>query len=105
MILGINGLRLVGKRSGVGRAIEAFLVNLGRLDHPFSEIRVYTPRPLDRPAIGRQECRSAIETPPRFVGTADPAQGAWFQKCPLLSELRDAAAGSLPDAARPPWLI
>jgi glycosyltransferase involved in cell wall biosynthesis len=46
MILGVNGIRLVGKRSGVGRCIEALLHSLGELDHPFSEIRVYTPEPL-----------------------------------------------------------
>jgi glycosyltransferase involved in cell wall biosynthesis len=46
MILGINGIRLVGPRSGVGRCIEALLRGMGELDHPFSEIRVYTPEPL-----------------------------------------------------------
>lgn len=48
MILGVNGIRLVGKRSGVGRAIEAILRCMGELDHPFSEIRVYTPQPIDK---------------------------------------------------------
>ena len=47
MILGINGIRLVVARSGVARCIEALLRNLDELDHPFSEIRVYTPAPLD----------------------------------------------------------
>lgn len=46
MILGVNGIRLVGQRSGVGRAIEAILHNLGRLDHPFTDVRLYTPAPL-----------------------------------------------------------
>jgi glycosyltransferase involved in cell wall biosynthesis len=46
MILGVNGIRLVGKRSGVGRCIEAVLRCMGDMDHPFSEIRVYTPKPL-----------------------------------------------------------
>jgi glycosyltransferase involved in cell wall biosynthesis len=46
MILGVNGIRLVGKRSGVGRCIEAILSCMGEMDHPFREIRVYTPRPL-----------------------------------------------------------
>jgi glycosyltransferase involved in cell wall biosynthesis len=48
MILGINGIRLVRQRSGVARCIEAILRNLGELEHPFREIRVYTPLPLDR---------------------------------------------------------
>src|SRR5579859_6017224 len=47
MILGINGIRLVVKRSGVARCIEALLRNLDELDHPFTDIRVYTPAPLD----------------------------------------------------------
>lgn len=47
MILGINGIRLIGGRSGVARCIEAILEALGELEHPFTEIRVYTPSPLD----------------------------------------------------------
>ena len=47
MILGINGIRLVAQRSGVARCIEALLRNFDELDHPFTEIRVYTPVALD----------------------------------------------------------
>lgn len=47
MVLGVNGIRLVGKRSGVGRVIEAVLTCMGELEHPFSEIRVYSPQPID----------------------------------------------------------
>ena len=47
MILGINGIRLVVKPSGVARYIEALLRNMDVLEHPFTEIRVYTPTPLD----------------------------------------------------------
>lgn len=46
MILGINGIRLVVKRSGVARCIEALLRCFGELEHPFSKIQVYTPVPL-----------------------------------------------------------
>jgi len=46
IILGINGIRLLGYRTGVGRAIEAILRCMGELKHPFSEIRVYTPQAL-----------------------------------------------------------
>jgi glycosyltransferase involved in cell wall biosynthesis len=46
MILGVNGIRLVGKRSGVGRCIEAILRGFGEIEHPFEKIRVYTPQPL-----------------------------------------------------------
>ncbi|MEO8484478.1 MAG: glycosyltransferase family 1 protein [Acidobacteriota bacterium] len=47
MILGVNGIRLVANRSGVARAIEAILQGMAELPHPFTEIRLYTPRPLD----------------------------------------------------------
>jgi glycosyltransferase involved in cell wall biosynthesis len=47
MLLGVNGIRLLGKRSGVGRAIEAILKCMDELEHPFTEIRVYTPKPID----------------------------------------------------------
>jgi glycosyltransferase involved in cell wall biosynthesis len=46
MILGVNGIRLVVGRSGVARCIEALLRCFGELDHPFSEIRLYTPEPI-----------------------------------------------------------
>lgn len=46
MILGINGIRLVGDRSGVARCIEALLSQFDTLNHPFTEIRVYSPTAL-----------------------------------------------------------
>ena len=46
MILGVNGIRLVGDRSGVARAIEAVLRCLAEMDQPFDDVRVYSPRPL-----------------------------------------------------------
>ncbi|MEP6714278.1 MAG: glycosyltransferase family 1 protein [Terriglobia bacterium] len=46
MILGVNGIRLVSHRSGVARCIEAFLHRMGEFDHPFREVRVYTPKPI-----------------------------------------------------------
>jgi glycosyltransferase involved in cell wall biosynthesis len=46
MILGINGIRLVGKRSGVGRCIEAVLQCMAAMNHPFNEFRVYSPEPV-----------------------------------------------------------
>jgi glycosyltransferase involved in cell wall biosynthesis len=47
MILGVNGIRLVGKRSGVARMIESVLNAMGELEQPFDDIRVYTPRPVE----------------------------------------------------------
>ena len=46
MILGVNGIRLVGKRSGVGRCIEALINCFADMDHPFQELRVYSPAPI-----------------------------------------------------------
>ena len=46
MILGVNGMRLVKNRSGVARCIEALLGSMDEVEHPFSQIRVYTPDPL-----------------------------------------------------------
>jgi glycosyltransferase involved in cell wall biosynthesis len=43
MILGVNGIRLVRDRSGVARVIEAILNGLQDVEHPFTEVRVYTP--------------------------------------------------------------
>ena len=56
-ILGVNGIRLLGRRTGVGRSIEALLRALADLRHPFERIDVYTPAPLPGdvrlPAIAR----------------------------------------------------
>ena len=46
MILGVNGIRLVGQRSGVARCIEAVLQCLSEMDQPFREFRVYSPKPI-----------------------------------------------------------
>jgi glycosyltransferase involved in cell wall biosynthesis len=58
VILGVNGIRLVRKRSGVARAIEALLQHLPNIPgQPFDDIRVYSPEPIDPavplPAIAR----------------------------------------------------
>lgn len=46
MILGVNGIRLVGQRSGVARCIEAVLGCLAEMDHPFKKFRIYSPIPI-----------------------------------------------------------
>jgi glycosyltransferase involved in cell wall biosynthesis len=57
VILGVNGVRLLGRRTGVGRVIEGILGAMDGVEHPFDEVRIYTPRPLDRaiglPAVAR----------------------------------------------------
>ena len=60
MILGINGIRLVVQRSGVARAIEAILRNLDVLEHPFTDIRVYTPSPLDAATVLPRMARNVV---------------------------------------------
>lgn len=50
-MLGVNGIRLVTPRSGVGRAIEAILGGLVEVGHPFGEIRLYTPIPLPKDIV------------------------------------------------------
>lgn len=47
MELAINGLRLMGRRYGVGRYIEYLLRHWSVTDHPFARIVVYTPGPVD----------------------------------------------------------
>lgn len=72
MILGVNGIRLIGRTSGVGRCIEALLNSFSKLSHPFSEIRVYTPEPLDE----------TIHLPEGIINVALPSRlplAAWEQ--------------------------
>jgi glycosyltransferase involved in cell wall biosynthesis len=64
MILGVNGVRLVGKRSGVGRCIEAILSCMGRMDHPFRDIRVYTPAPLEDDVVLPPCARNVVLSSP-----------------------------------------
>jgi glycosyltransferase involved in cell wall biosynthesis len=65
VILGVNGIRLVAARSGVARAIEAILACLGEIEHPFREIRVYTPSPLDA-AVVLPPCAHNVVLPSRL---------------------------------------
>lgn len=72
MILGVNGIRLVGQRSGVARVIEAVLNGLNELEHPFHEIRVYSPRPID----------AGVRLPPFATNVVIPSRlplGLWEQ--------------------------
>ncbi len=68
MILGVNGIRLIGKRSGVGQCIEAILRCMGELDHPFDEIRVYTPVLLSRDVfLPPRALNVVLRSPSRLV--------------------------------------
>ena len=60
VILGVDGIRLVVARSGVARAIEAILRNLDVLEHPFTDIRVYTPTPLDEKTYLPRGARNVV---------------------------------------------
>lgn len=70
--LAINGIRLTGRRYGVGRYIEYLLRHWRATDHPFDRIAVYTPRPLD----------DEIDLPPRTELRVVPtgrSDGYWEQ--------------------------
>ncbi len=49
MNLAINGIRLVGKRFGVGRYIEYLLRNWATVECPFERVHLYTPRAIEDP--------------------------------------------------------
>ncbi len=53
-------MRLLGLRSGVGRAIEAILRELDNIDHPFSEIRVYSPEPISEAVYMPRKCFNVV---------------------------------------------
>ena len=101
MILGVNGIRLLGQRSGVGRCIEALLRAFDEVEHPFSEVRVYTPEALPSdvalPSVGRSVVvKSRLPLGlweqvalPRAHGSQDlllcPSYvSAWAARCPSL---------------------
>ena len=46
MILGVDGHRLLGVRSGVARVLEDLLIQLDQIGHPFDAIRLYSPAPV-----------------------------------------------------------
>src|SRR5258705_14019421 len=63
MRLGLDGLRLTGRRFGVGRYIEYLLRSWPHLDHPFDEMRVYVPEPLEDPFPLEAPVRLHVLTP------------------------------------------
>jgi glycosyltransferase involved in cell wall biosynthesis len=68
LILGVNGIRLVDGISGVARCTEAILNCLAELDHPFDDIRVYSPAPLHA-SIRLPSCvKSVVAGPPMPPG-------------------------------------
>lgn len=60
MFLGVNGIRLVTIRSGVARYIENMLSCWGQIEHPFDEIRVYTPKPLSEAGVSAPLTRNVV---------------------------------------------
>ena len=69
MRLGVDGLRLMGNRLGVGRYVEYLLKCWSDGNHPFSEIVAYTPGPLTIPSFDERMVRIEPLTPgaPRSV--------------------------------------
>jgi len=83
MILGVNGIRLLRNRSGVARMIEAVLHAFGELEHPFSEIRIYTPEPID-PGVSLPRIARNVVVPSRLP------PGLWEQiSLPIAHGARD----------------
>ncbi len=84
LILGINGIRLIGQRSGVGRCIEAIINYLAEVPHPFDDIRVYSPSPLDAEITLPAPARSVV-----LESSLPPAM--WEQYVLPKSHPKDAA--------------
>lgn len=82
MRLGVNGLRLTGRRLGVGRYVEYLLRYWPTLQHPFEEICVYTPEPLTEPLPLEDPVRL------RLLGPRMPA-GVWEHLVLPLRKPRD----------------
>jgi glycosyltransferase involved in cell wall biosynthesis len=72
LILGVNGIRLVDEISGVARCTEAILNCLAELDHPFDDIRVYSPAPIHT-SIKLPSCARSV-----VAGSAMPS-AMWEQ--------------------------
>ena len=67
--IGVNGIRLVTPISGVARYIENVLRCWSEMNHPFGEVRVYTPAPL----------RPEVRIPPSCRSVVVPSRGPyWF---------------------------
>src|SRR5271157_1982629 len=62
--LGVNGIRLVTPVSGVARYIEDVLRCWSAMDHPFADVRVYTPAPVG----------ANIRLPPRTRNVVIPSR-------------------------------
>jgi glycosyltransferase involved in cell wall biosynthesis len=72
MQLAVNGIRLVGKRFGVGRYVEYLLRHWKGVEHPFDKITVYVPAPLN------DEIDLPIRTELQVIPTSAP-YGYWEQ--------------------------
>jgi glycosyltransferase involved in cell wall biosynthesis len=73
--LGVNGIRLVTPVSGVARYIENVLRCWSEMEHPFPEVRVYTPSPLG----------PKVKIPPSHRSVVVPSRAPyWFwEQCHL----------------------
>ena len=76
MILGVNGIRLVGQRSGVARCIEAVLHCMSEMDHPFREFRVYSPKPIAK-EVTLPRCATNVVLPSRLPLPKHYLRQAW----------------------------
>ena len=81
MNLDVNGLRLVGRRFGVGRYIEYLLRHWQSLEPPFDRLQLFTPRELDEP----------IELPSFVSHRIDPARSNGYWEQAILARRHRAA--------------
>ncbi len=67
MRLGINGWRLCGQRTGVGRYLVNLLAEWGpEMTNRFERVSVYTPEPVDRMALGLSRNIRDVVLPPAW---------------------------------------
>ena len=98
MILGVNGIRLVGQvgRRPMHRGRPAVHVRDGQ---PFRGFAVYPPKPI-APEVKLPACADEIVVPPSFayglVGTGCAAESAWQQGPAVVSRATYAGARRLP---------
>ena len=109
MRLGVDGLRLMGNRLGVGRYIEYLLRCWTDAQHPFSEIVAYTPGAVEIPGLGRGKVRVeplGLAIAARPLGACGAAAPKVARRRLLLPELRGPRTfARAPGCGHPPRLV
>jgi glycosyltransferase involved in cell wall biosynthesis len=77
LVLGVDGTRLVGRRTGVGRVLEHLLRTWATQELPFRLVRVAVPVPLDDIAGGAQLRFDVVEAAARSARWQAGGARAW----------------------------